>query len=150
MRPLTSTPCPQPPRHWWGPWSCWTTWRRSTMTVTWRSWAPWWPSSHWTLSWPRWSSPAASSTAPTRSSPLLPCCQVMPSPGLTTTPPPAFTAVNDDGESFGVLHSGGFCCFVLLAGNQLFGLVLCRRGLIWRLLQLCLNLPFFLLKVWRI
>lgn len=44
--------------------------------------------------------------------------------------PPAFTAVNDDGESFGVLHSGGFCCFVLLAGNQLFGLVLCRRGLI--------------------
>lgn len=64
-------------RPWCEPWSCWTTWQRSTTTVTWPSWAPWWQSSPWTPSWPRWSSPAVNSTVPMRSSPSLPCCQVM-------------------------------------------------------------------------
>lgn len=72
----------QPQRPWCEPWSCWTTWRRSMTTVTWRSWAPWWRSSPWTPSWPRWSSPAVNSTVQTRSSPSLPCCQVMLRAGL--------------------------------------------------------------------
>ena len=72
----------QPQRPWCEPWSCWTTWRRSTTMATWRSWAPWWQSSPWTPSWPKWSSPAVNSTVPTRSSPSLPCCQVMLGAGL--------------------------------------------------------------------
>ena len=80
---------PQLQRPWCGRWSCWTTWRLWTMTGTWRSWAPWWRSSRSTRSSPRWWSPAASSTAPTRSCPSPPCCQVTPG-ASPRQPPPAF------------------------------------------------------------